>query len=97
MIAVENLDFCYGQSDFRLQMPSLVIEQGSRDLSRNRSTPLWTLLLASTSTAATTMAIVLASTTRIPGESWGHSSGLTEICGTLPWRRRLRGVSGSLT
>ncbi len=28
MIAVDNLDFRYGQNDFRLQVPKLVIEQG---------------------------------------------------------------------
>ena len=30
MIAVENLDFHYGQSDFRLRVPELVIEQGAK-------------------------------------------------------------------
>ena len=30
MIAVENLDFRYGQSDFRLRVPKLVIEQGAK-------------------------------------------------------------------
>ena len=30
MIAVENLDFRYGQSDFRLRVPELVIEQGAK-------------------------------------------------------------------
>ena len=30
MIAVENLDFSYGQNDFRLRVPELVIEQGAK-------------------------------------------------------------------
>lgn len=30
MIAVENLDFRYGQSDFRLRVPELVIEWGAK-------------------------------------------------------------------
>ena len=30
MIAVENLDFRYGQGDFRLRVPKLVIEQGAK-------------------------------------------------------------------
>ena len=30
MIAVENLDFRYGQSDFNLQVPDLVIKQGAK-------------------------------------------------------------------
>ncbi|NQT13353.1 MAG: ATP-binding cassette domain-containing protein [Planctomycetes bacterium] len=30
MIAVENLDFRYGQSDFRLRVPELVIDEGAK-------------------------------------------------------------------